>query len=399
MRTNLDVVQHNIADWTRVVEVAMNARVAAIAAADAELDAKIHSAKAKLIVPRNTYLREQKFFKRKIWPFKENREKFKQVTLEFERAQEVVVKLEKAKVLIASLQRDDLIRQSDITVQNTKITPLWEALDAKTTRGEAWDDADKSNYKKIQKAQDFIAEIHAQILKNTLRIGYCHRLAAAYDDAHPEQFPGHWLNIASVIVEQQDRYGFKGEIDRRDMSTTKTPGSGLEGYSTSYGAVLKPTEVVRYTLPGTKIQLEQDRYGKIVDKTPAGVDMQHKALAAIKMAHLLFLDRVRHPDKPICLNGGAESLQQARLIVAALQVQAKQAGLVFNSSDLIVDIPGWRNWRGSDVETNAQIAQYETEIEGIIVRHHAQDDLKEKVGAVRGKTLIDNEPSHPPRKH
>ena len=67
MRTNLDVVQHNIADWTRVVEVAMNARVAAIAAADAELDAKIHAAKAKLIVPRNTYLREQKFFNRKIF--------------------------------------------------------------------------------------------------------------------------------------------------------------------------------------------------------------------------------------------------------------------------------------------------------------------------------------------
>ncbi len=399
MRTNLDVVQHNIADWTRAVDVAMNARTAAIAAADAELDAKINAAKAKLIAPRNTYLREQKFFKRKIWPSKEAREKFKQVTLEFEHAQAVVVKLEKAKVLIASLQRDDLIRQSDITVQNTKITPLWNALDAKTTRDEAWDDTDKANYKKIQKAQDFIAEIHAQILKNTLRIGHCHRLATAYDDAHPDQFPGHWLHIASVIVEQQDRYGFKGDIDRRDMNITKTPGSGLEGYSTSYGAILKPTEVVRYILPGTKVVLEQDSFGKIVDKTPAEVDMQHKALAAIKMAHLLLLDRVRHPEKPICLNGGAASLQQARLIVAALQVQARQAGLMLTSSDLNVDIPGWLNWRGSEVETSAQIAQYANDIEGIIVRHHAQDDLKEKVRAVRGQTLIENEPSHPPRRH
>lgn len=398
MREKLDVVQHNIADWTRAVDQAMTARAATITAADAELDAKIHAAKTKLIAPRNTFLREQKFFKRKIWPFKKTRDKFRQVTQEFEYAQEVVTKLEKAKVIIANLQRDDVIRQGEIAVQHNKITPLWAVLDEKVTRDKPWDDADKDNYKKIRKSQDFIAEIHAEILKNTQRIVHCHRLATAYDDAHPQQFPGHWLNIASVIVEQHDSYGFKGDIDHRDLNI-KTPGSGLEGYSTSYAAVLKSNEVIRYTLPGTKVALEQDYSGKIVDKTPANAAMQHKALAAIKMAHLLLLDRSKHPEKPICLKGGAHDLQQACMIVAALQVQAKLAGLVLESKDLNVTIPGWTNWHGSAAKSEAQVTQYAGDIEAIIIRHHAQDDLKDKMRAVRGKTFAENEPVHPPRRH
>ena len=397
MREKLDVVQHNIEDWAREAEQAMTARTAAIAAAEAELDAKIQAAKTKLLAPRNTFLREQKFFKRKIWPFKQARDKFKQVTYEFELAQEVVTKLEKAKELIAHLQRDDLIRQAEITVQNDKITPLWTALEDKVTHNQPWDDTDKENYKKIMKYHDVISDIHAAILKNTQRIDLSHRLATAYDDAHPEQFPSHWLRFATVIIEQQDRYGFKGDIDHGDH--TKTPASGLEGYSTSYAGVLKPNEVIRYTLPGSKVVLEQDYSGKIRDKTPANASMQHKALAAIKMADLLLLDRIKHPDKPIVLQGEVQDLQQACMIVAALQVQARLAGLVLKSHDLKVKIPGWTNWRGSDVDSQAQVAHYSGDIEGIITRYHAQDDLKEKMRSVRGKSFLENEPIHPPRRH
>lgn len=399
MRTKLDAVHHNIADWTLEIDEDMAARAATLAAAEAELDIKIRAAKDKLVAPHDVYQRETTFFKRKVWPFKPTKEKLRRVTQELVYAKEIVVKLEKAKTLIASLQRDDLIRQTEITVQNTKITPLWDALNAKVLAGQDWDTADKNNYKKIAQAQVFIQEIHAQIIKNTQRIEQCHRVATAYDEAHPELFPAHWLNIASVIVEQQDKYGFRGEINHQDLDTTKTPGTGLEGYSTSYGAVLKPGEVVSYTLPGTKILLEQDNSGRVVDKTPHTASMQHKELAAIKTAHLLLLDRTMHPEKKIYLKGSADNLQQIQLLVAALRVTAKQNGIVLELADLSVEVPGWANWRGSTGPNMSEVAQYEVQIDGLMVQRHAQDELKEKVRDIRGQTLVGGEPTHPPRKH
>lgn len=399
MRTKLDAVHHNIADWTQEIDEAMAARVATLAATEAELDKKILAAKDKLVAPLDVYQRETTFFKRKIWPFKPTKEKLRLVTQELEYAKEIVVKLEKAKILIASLQRDDLIRQTEIAVQNTKITPLWDALNAKVVAGKDWDTADKENYTKIDRAQVCIQEIHAQILKNTQRIEQCQRVATAYDDAHPELFPAHWLNIASVIVEQQDKYGFRGEINHQDLDTTKTPGTGLEGYSTSYGAVLKPGEVVSYTLPGTKILLEQDKSGRIVDKTPPSASMQHKELAAIKTAHILLLDRAMHPEKKIYLKGSADNLQQVQLLIAALLVAAKQNGIVLDLADLAVAVPGWRNWRGSTGPNMSEVAKYEVQIDGLMARHHAQVELREKVRDIRGQTLVVDEPTHPPRKH
>jgi hypothetical protein len=136
-----------------------------------------------------------------------------------------------------------------------------------------------------------------------------------------------------------------------------------------------------------------------VDKTPPTADIQHKALAAIKMAHLLLLDRVLHPEKPIYIKGGEAYLQQAQMIVAALQVHARQAGIVLESADLIITVPGWKNWRGSTSQNMAAAAQMTGHIEGVITRHLAQDELKDKMRLVRGKTIIVDEQTHPPRKH
>jgi hypothetical protein len=398
MRQHLEVVQHNIADWQSAVDATMNARAAAIAAANTDLDLKIQAAKAKLIVPQNTYLREKKFFKRKIWRSKKTQEKMDRITQEYEYAKEIVTKLEKAKVLIANLQRDDLIRQAEITVQNDKITPLSTDLSGKLTRGEVWDAADNENYKKIGIAHDVISDIHDQILKNTQQIELCHRLATTYDDAHPEQFPAHWLTIASAIVEQEDKYGFKGEIDHRDLNTSKTPGSGLEGYSTSYGAILKEAEVIRYTLPGSKVLLEQHHNGRIIDKTPVSENRQNKALAAIKTAHLLLLDQALHPNKKIYLHGSADYLPQVQMVVAALLAQAKLSGIVLKLSDLDIQVPGWTNWRSSTVESEAEITVLEPEMERLIGHHHAQNELKEKIRHIKGQTMVVDEPTHPPRR-
>lgn len=404
MRNKLDFVKRDITEWTRKIDAAMAARAAAITAANAELDAKITLAKAQLAARHIDYLTASRSISRHIklpFSFFENpRQRFQMSKLQYETAQMVVKKLEIAKELIANLQRDDLVRQAELTEQNNKINPLWDALDAKLTRGEDWDNTDKDNYKKIETAKAYINDSCERVAQNTQRIEHLQQMAAAYDDTHPERFPSHWSEFASIIVEQRDIYGFHGEVYRRDLNELpKTPETGLEGYSTSYGAILKPGQMVRYTMPGTKILLEQDKEGRVHDKTPPSASQQHKVLAAIKTAHLLLLDRSLHPDKKIHLKGGAAQLPQVYLIVAALLVQAKQAGLVLKLEDVTVDVPGWTNWRSSTIQSRAAIKQNEATIEGALAHYRAQNELKDKIQHLRGKTIMVGEPAHPPRKH
>ncbi len=395
MRDKLDVVHRVIADWTQAIDAEMATRAAALTAANIDLDTKMQAAKASLTAVRNAHARIERTFKHKIRPSQADKSKFNHSTWEYEHAQEIVTKLETAQVMMASLQRDDETRRTEITVQNNKIAPLWTALNDKVVRGDAWDDADKANYKKIIQAEDIIKDIHTQILKNKQRIGLFHRMASIYDVAHPEQFPGYWLNIASVIVEQQDIYGFHGEIIRR--VATQAEGSGLEGYSVAYGAVLKKGEVVRYTKPGSKILIEQDHTGRVFDKTPHSVSDQDKALAAIKTAHLLLLDRTMHPEKKMYLRGSKDYLPQVKLVVAALLVEAKQAGLVLKLENLTVDVPGWTDWLGSTRKSLSESNKLQVTINGVIGSHHAQDDLKEKVREIKGKSLLADEPAIRPR--
>lgn len=222
MREKLDAVHHNIEDWTQDIDAAMNARAAKLATTNADLDTKIRAAKQALVGPSKAYLRERRLFNNKTFPSDEDKKKFHGLELAEKNARAIVSKLEKAKQLLISLQRDDAIRQAEIAVQNNIIAPLWTALEAKVTRSEAWGDADHAIFKKIEQAQDIISDIHAQILANSDRIAQCHRMAIDYDDTHPEKFPGHWLNIASIILEQKDRYGFEGVIDRHDLGSSTT---------------------------------------------------------------------------------------------------------------------------------------------------------------------------------
>lgn len=399
MRTHLEAMQHDIEEWRQAIDAAIVARTAAIAAAFAELDTKIQAAKAKLLAPKLAYTQETKFFKRKLWPSKKARAKFERVSHDYHYAQDIVLKLEKAKELITNLQQDDLIRQAEFTVQNDKITPLAAPLTDKLNRNEAWNSTDHDNYKKISQVHAIITAIHERIVNNTQRIEHCHRLATAYDDAHPEQFPAHWLNMATVIIEQNDKYGFHGAIELRELNRKLPIGSGLEGYSTSYGAILKVDEVVRYTIPDTKLLIEQNHRGQIIDKTPQTENRRNKALAAIKTAHLLLLDQALHPDKKIYIKGSAEYLPQVRMIVAALLVEAKLAGIVLKLADLEIQVPGWTNWRGSTASSMAEIKELQPQIEGIINHHQAQNELKDKVRHIRGQTIAADAPAHPPRKH
>lgn len=57
MQEKLDVVHRVIADWTKGVEDEMATRAARIAAANAELDAKLRVAKNNFIRVQKTYLR------------------------------------------------------------------------------------------------------------------------------------------------------------------------------------------------------------------------------------------------------------------------------------------------------------------------------------------------------
>lgn len=399
MRNKLDFVKRNIADWTRKMDTAMRTRAAELAAVNADLDAKIIAAKAQLVARQNDYVHEDPYFLRKIWFFSKTRAKYRMTKLEYEYAQSVVTKLEAAKELIANLQRDDTLRQTELIEQNNKINPLWDALNAKVSRNEVWDATDNENYKKIEKSEDYINDMCERILQNTKRIAQCHQMATAYDDTHPERFPGHWLEIATIIVERNDIYGFQGEIDRHDLGTSKKLGTGLEGYGTSYGAILKPGQVVRYTMPGTQILLEQDHHGRVHDKTPINANQQHKILAAIKTAHLLLLDLSLHPEKKIHLKGGREFLPQLYLIIAALKVHAKQAGMELKLKDMVVKVPGWKNWRGSLIESRAAIKQNEGIIAGILTHHHAQNELKDKIQVLKGKTIIVGEHTHAPKKY
>lgn len=398
MREKLDAVHHNIEDWTQDIDAAMNARAAKLATTNADLDTKIRAAKQALVGPSKAYLRERRLFNNKTFPSDEDKKKFHGLELAEKNARAIVSKLEKAKQLLISLQRDDAIRQAEIAVQNNIIAPLWTALEAKVTRSEAWGDADHAIFKKIEQAQDIISDIHAQILANSDRIAQCHRMAIDYDDTHPEKFPGHWLNIASIILEQKDRYGFEGVIDRHDLGSSTTRGSGLEGYCVSQGALLKEGELARYTLPGTKVTIEQDHSGIVRDKTPLDASQQDKIMAAIKTAHLLLLDRTIHPRKPIHLKASAEYLPQAKLVFAALQVEAKLAGIVLKSEDIIVEAPGWTDWRGSEITSMAEVKASKTKIEAAINHHHARDDLKDKVKQLKGQIITVDEPTHPPFK-
>jgi hypothetical protein len=347
-------------------------------------------------VIKKSYFKEKRLFESKTLKFQEDKSRFQIATQEYTSAQEIVTKLEKTKVLIASLQRDDETRYAEITVQNNKITPLWTALHDKVVRGLVWNDTDKANYTKIIQAEDVIKEIHTHILQNKQRIERCHHMANTYDAAHAGQFAGHWVSLASTVLEQQDIYGFRGEILQRNPSNTSKT-CGLEGYGVGYGALLKKREVVSYTLPGTKIKIEQDHLGKLINKTPPNLGAQEKTLAAIKMAHLLLLDMTLHPQKQIYLRGSKDYLPQVKLVVAALMVEAKQAGIVLKFSDIKVDVPGWTNFVGLARGRKLESDKLQMTISGTIDRYYAKDDFKEKISEIKGKTLLIDEPAYRPR--
>lgn len=399
MREKLSAVHHNVAELMQEVEEAMNARTAMITATQADLTHKARTAKKKQNLARNAYLKGKRLFDKKMWPSLQEKTRFYLLTEHYRQTQAIAIKLEKAKTLITSLQRDDELRQSEFLVQNGKITPLWDGLNDKVIHSHALDTADHDNYKKIEQYEEKIIEIHAAILRNSERIAQCRQMALAYDEAHPERFPAYWLSMATVIVEQDDFYGFHGEIDYQDLNATKTPGTGLEGYCTTHGAILKEGQIVRYTLPNTKVQVIQDHTGRVIDKTDPSADIRQKALAAIKSANLLLLDRTHHPAQKIHLEGPAEYIQQARLVVAALLVAAQKAGIVLNLEDIEVDVPGWTNWRSSNIESLREIEQYKKGLDHMVYDHHAQNELKDKITDLKREShILSGEPLLPPRK-
>ena len=312
--------------------------------------------------------------------------------------QEVVWKLTKANELVTKLQQEDLLRLEEMKKQNEKIENLLVPLAAKGPDESTWDQNDRENYEEIQIAKTFIIEIDNQISENTKRMALCHRLAQAYEDGTPETFPLYWLSIAPTIVEAKDCFGFVGAIALQSSSISEAPssGSGLEKFTSSYGALLTQNELVRYTLPGTKIMLEQNNQGIIADKTPRDVEHDQLFLAAIKMAHLLLLDKIKHPNKPICLKGGRDAIRQGLYLQIAIQIQAEEAGINLTPHDLVVDIPGWSTKFPSKKSEKSTIESIKTAIRTKL-KNDTTDFYKDQIEAIKLNDVLEHEPLTIPR--
>lgn len=104
-----------------------------------------------------------------------------------------------------------------------------------------------------------------------------------------------------------------------------------------------------------------------------------------------------HPQKQIYLLGSKDCLPQVKLVVAALMVEAKQAGIVLKFADIKIDVPGWSNFVGLAKGSQLESDKLQATISGTIGHYHAKDDFKEKISEIKGKTLLIDEPAYRPR--
>ncbi len=389
MRQKLDAVQSDIEALSEDIDKAMADRVQTIAVTKKALDQKIHAAEVKLQAAQKAFSKEKFASSQKIWTDPTT------VTLllkKQDQCQRIVDRLKKAKFLLKNLQDSDVLKHKELSMQKHAITPLWNAIHTKLTDGVALDAADDQKYARIEHCKTLIAALHDEILANGHRMARCHDMAVTYS-AGSDQFPSHWLETASVILEQQDFYGFKGTIDHKEQNASKSPSTGLEGYSVACGAILKPWACIRYTLPNTKILIEHDSTGKILDKTDATASHEQKKLAAIKSANLLLLDRALGKGQKIYLRGPKQSCDQAILVVAALLVEAERNkdSMSLDLSDIEVDIIDWQP---------AMVDQYKASIRAVIAAYHAQDEVKKKLGTIKNEDqmILAHEPIHQVKK-
>ncbi|PJD93073.1 MAG: hypothetical protein CK424_03475 [Legionella sp.] len=377
MKQKLDLVQQDVEAWSEDIAKIMSARADDLKKTKQALDQKIKHARAQLHLAQKAYSKE----KLAMWSHPST----------FKKQQHwhrVVDTLEKVKILMDKLQDSDKLKHQEMVSKRKIIAHLTQELDSKRMNQVVDTAADEKTYQRIEKCKEKLSELRAGILANTQRIARYQHLVEVYD-SHSHQFPGHWLEVANAIIEQQDFYGFKGTIDHKDRNTTVTPGTGLEGYSVAYGVLLKPGTCIRYTIPESKILIERDSSGKIVNKTdPTKVSQAHQVLAAIKLANLLLLDRALGQEQKIHLRGPQASREQALLVVAALLVEAERnKSMALDIRDIEVDIVDW---------SMSAVEPYKAKIKKVIDAHHAQDELGQKIKTIKDENnyIVDNEPIH-----
>lgn len=389
MRQKLDAVQSDLEALSEDIDKTMADRVQMITMTKKALDQKIHAAEVKLQIAQKAFSKEKLANSQKIWS---DSSALTLLLNKQDQCQRIVDTLKKSKVLLKTLQDSDVLRQKELSIQKHTIMPLWDDIHTKLTDGVTLDASDEQKYARIAHCKNLMAALRDEILVNGQRIARCHDMAVTYS-AQSDQFPSHWLEAASVIIEQQDFYGFKGTIDHKDQNASKAPCTALEGYSLACGAILKPWECIRYTLPNTKIHIEQDSTGKIFDKTDATASKEQKKLAAIKSANLLLLDRALGKGQKIYLRGPKQSSDQALLIVAALLVEAERNKdrLSLDLSDIEVDIVDWNP---------AMLDQYKASIRAVVAAYHAQDEVKNKLSTIKNedKMILEHEPIHQVKK-
>ncbi|MCR9192092.1 MAG: hypothetical protein NXI01_05460 [Gammaproteobacteria bacterium] len=383
MRQKLDDLRDNCAHLTTEGDRLMDARAAMITATHRELDVKLPQARQALEVANvalSTAEQNQRFWQKST--------ELNSLKAAKAAQQRIVDTLEKAKILIDANQAADVLRLAEVGVQNGAIVPLWNGIDT-NVRAAPDDanvtDADQANFKAMEQHKRQIKDLHAEIKKNTQRIEHCHLMAQGYAADEPWNFPAHWLEQATIIVEQQDFLGFKGEIERRALETKPTPGTGLTGYTVAYGDILKEGEYVRYTLPGTKVLIEHQHSGHVVDRSnhaaaqdPNNNQANMEAIrAAVKMAHLLLLDKAKYPEHKIFLNGPNAYNDQAKRVAAVLLYEAEQMGIPLQMTDIEVTIPAWDN-------PAKEVAAYRESIGGLLDgAPHITAEFRDKFSAVR----------------
>lgn len=367
-------------------------RVAAYPEATGEIANKLELIRDQYIATKETYDEEEnRFFrsKERLLAAKKDMDFFKHM----------LSTLSQAQAFIDKITSDEVTLFSQVTEQNIVIKDKFASLLPGFTDVQ-WTAA----LKDIAGPQLLFQQLHDQIIENTKRMNLCLRLAREYENDRALLFPGHWLETANIVFEQQDFYGFKGSIDYHDLDITKTPGSGLEMgvYSLVKGIALHDFESVRYTLLNSPIIIEQDHKGVIVDRTSYDpspktkpVSEKDKNLAAIKCATLLLLDyKAGHK---LYINGPEKYLAQTCKIMAALEILAVKAGIDV-TDQVEVNVPGWINWLGTSADSLAHMAVLKPQLQGLITAAKADTVFKDTYAEVVKGDVVSGQTIHIQRK-
>jgi len=394
--TALGFIHRELEEQMQATTRVMNDRVRILTAAHHVIQPKITLALAKSDLAQDALDPPETQMNRQLWPSEDLKTKVRIARDKVDYLSNIHNKLTRADHFIQTIEEADKVRLEEMRDLESKIRPVWTALNQKLRDSTLFDDTDKNNFKTMQKQANLLRVLKEEILRNERKIEQVQRFADRYDPEHPENSPDYLLEYANIIFEETDHYGFVGEIcHQRLRSHTSEPSerSGLEAYSTAVGICLKPHEVVRYINPLIKQVIEQDSRGRIT--TTRAPTEQITIEVPLKCASLLLLDMVRKKELIITIKGTAQYKIDATVLIATLMEQAKMAHIPLQLSDIVVDIPGWNMQKEM-----SQIEAHRANVPGWMSSDHTTDTLTQKIQRIRegGHNVLADEPLIKPHK-